>query len=170
MAKTNPEIWAKARALFEADKSFREIARRCYPLDSSNIAKIAKKENWQRGILPQLIVDKARVDAESARIDAEFTTLLPQQQAVVVKEVNERNKHIQFFTNATLKNCQIMMKKVDDDADFADHKVVQDTLTKGKETVLGKTPDTAIQINNSAESKPAVTEIKRIIVDPTRDY
>ena len=115
MAKANPATWAKARAMFEADKSFRDIAKNCPPLDSSNIAKVAKKEGWQRGLLPQLIIDKARVEAESARIDAEFTTLLPQQQALVVKEVNERNKHIQILNNMTLKNLAVMNKKVNED-------------------------------------------------------
>ena len=152
MAKANPATWAKARAMFEADKSFRDIAKNCPPLDSSNIAKVAKKEGWQRGLLPQLIIDKARVEAESARIDAEFTTLLPQQQALVVKEVNERNKHIQFFTNATLKNCSSMMKKVDNDTEFAEHKFVQDTLFKGKETVLGKEPTNVINNTNALQN------------------
>ena len=163
MAKATPEIWGKARALFEADKSFRDIAKHCPPLDSSNIAKIAKKEGWQRGVLPPIIRDKARVDAEfttvlprlisdKVRVDAEFTTLLPQQQEVVVREIDERNKHIKFFTSATIKNCKTMMQKVDDDADFADHKLVQDTLSKGKETVLGKEPAQVINNTNAQQN------------------
>ena len=33
--------------------------------------------------------------------------------------------------------------------DIVEHKMVQETLSKAKETVIGKVPDTAVQINNS---------------------
>jgi hypothetical protein len=154
-SKITSDLWDKARSLFEADKSFREIAKRCPPLDSSNIAKKAKKEGWQRGVLPQLIIDKARIDAE-------FTTLLPRQQAVVVKEVDERNRYLQYFNNSTMRNISIMMKKVNIDTDISEHRVIQSTLKEGKETVLGKTPDTVINNSNAQQNnhfEPFIIEI-----------
>ncbi|MGZ8907299.1 MAG: hypothetical protein ACXW1U_16455 [Methylobacter sp.] len=64
--------------------------------------------------------------------------------------VDERTKHIQFFTNAAIKNVQEALKApCDGQQDF---KARADTIIKGKETVLGKPPDTAIQINNGAMS------------------
>lgn len=57
--KTTQEQWDKAKALFEADKSLRDIEK-ATGLDNSNIAKKAKAENWQRGVLPRLIHDSVQ--------------------------------------------------------------------------------------------------------------
>lgn len=64
--------------------------------------------------------------------------------------VDERTKHIQFFTNAAIQNVQEALKApCEGQQDF---KARAETIIKGKETVLGKQPDTAIQINNGAMS------------------
>lgn len=64
--------------------------------------------------------------------------------------VDERTKHIQFFTNAAIKNVEEALKApCEGQQDF---KARAETIIKGKETVLGKQPDTAIQINNGSMS------------------
>ena len=68
MARPTKGDWDKAKALYEADKSLRQISDETR-IDNSNIAKRAKKEEWQRGVLPKLIEDTARVREE-------FTALL----------------------------------------------------------------------------------------------
>lgn len=78
--KTIPEQWANARALYEADKSLRDIEK-ATGIDNSNIAKKAKAENWQRGVLPRLIHD-------SVRVQEEITALNIPQQQVVTAEVD----------------------------------------------------------------------------------
>jgi hypothetical protein len=70
----------------------------------------------------------------------------------VTDVVDERTKHIQFFNNITVKNIQVMGKKLDETISIAEHKFAQEAIQKGRETVLGKTPDTAIQINNTQVS------------------
>ena len=61
--------------------------------------------------------------------------------------VDERTKHIQFFTHAAVTNVkEAMSLPCDSQADFQRR---ADTISKGKETVLGKAPDTAVQINNN---------------------
>jgi len=66
----------------------------------------------------------------------------------VTEVVDERTKHLQFFTNASLKNVSVMMKKIGAESSISEHRQAQTALKDAKETVLGKTPDTAIQINN----------------------
>lgn len=144
MAKTTESDWMKAKAMYEADKSFRQIAD-ATGIDNSNISKKAKKEGWQRGILPQLIVDTARVREE-------FTNLLPHQQQVVESEVAERLRHIEFFKKSTMKNLATMMRKIDETISIQEHTQAQTALQKGKETILGKDIDTAIQINNTQQA------------------
>jgi hypothetical protein len=67
----------------------------------------------------------------------------------VVNEVDERTRHVLFFQNATLKNVSLMMTKVTANMPVLDHQRVQATLKDGKEVVLGKQPDVAVQINNN---------------------
>lgn len=65
----------------------------------------------------------------------------------VTEAVDEKTKHIQFFTEAAIVNVrEAMQTPCDNQRDFKDR---ADTISKGKETVLGKQPDTAIQINNN---------------------
>lgn len=141
MAKKTIE---EALALFRSGKSPRE----CDKLTGINYKKIereAKKLGYTRG-------DVSQLTASMARDKAEFVALPVAVQDIVTKEVEERTKHIQFFTNSTLKNCSIMMKKVDMDTEFAEHKFVQDTLFKGKETVLGKEPTNVINNTNAQQN------------------
>lgn len=161
MAKPTQEKWDKAKALFEAGKSFRDIDK-MLGIPFSTIKYRADKEGWEQGKIEQLIIDKTKVLENFAQLNSV-------QKEVVQKEVEDRLRHITFFNNATIKNLSVMMKKIDEDTGIVEHKIAQDALSKGKETVLGKTPDTAIQINNSADAKPLVTEIKRVIVDSNGD-
>ena len=140
MAKATQADWEKAKALFEAGKSLSRINLET-GIDRATVSKRAKKDGWEKGIYQQLIVDSARVKAEISTLDS---TVL----SVVEKEIEERTKHLQFFTNATLKNMSSMMKKIGDNTVIVEHKIAQAALKDAKETVLGKTPDTAIQINN----------------------
>jgi hypothetical protein len=144
MARQTKGDWDKAKALYEADKSLRQISDETR-IDNSNIAKRAKKEEWQRGVLPKLIEDTARVREE-------FTALLPHQQRVVEDAVIERLKHVEFFKRSTMKNLSTMMRKVDETITIQEHTQAQNALQKGKETILGKDIDTAIQINNTQQT------------------
>ena len=150
--KTMPQQWATARALYEADKSLRDIEK-ATGLDHSNLAKKAKSENWQRGILPQLISDTVRVMEK-------LTTLnLPQQQ-VVNDEVDERTKYLQYFKNANLLHSNIALKKLKRDGvkiSYAELNSSINVVSKAQDGVLGKQPDTAFQVNNNIDT--GVTEL-----------
>lgn len=74
--------------------------------------------------------------------------------------VEERTRHVMFFNNAAIRNVQDAMETPC--ANQYDFKARADTISKGREVVLGKTPDTAIQINNTQP----VSRIERAIVDP----
>ncbi len=88
------------------------------------------------------------------------------EQAVnsVNEVVHERTKHIEFFTNAALRNVKTAVEKVGPETSQAEHRMLADTILKGKETVLGKQPDTAIQINNNnaGDSRPPQEAYRQI--------
>lgn len=67
--------------------------------------------------------------------------------------VDEKTRHIAFFANATIKNVSLMMEKIDNTISIDEHKTAQDAILKGRETVLGKSPEMAIQINNQLPKK-----------------
>lgn len=137
MAKTTPADWEKAKALFEAGKSLSEINAET-GIDRATVSKRAKKDGWEKGIYQQLILDGSRVKAE-------ISTLSSTVLNVVEKEIEERTKHIQFFTNAAIKNVQESMSL--QCVDQSEFKARAETILKGKETVFGK--ESAMVINNT---------------------
>ena len=144
MAKTIPADWEKAKALFEAGKSLSEINAET-GIDRATVSKRAKKDGWEKGIYQQLILDGSRVKAE-------ISTLSSTVLNVVEKEIEERTKHIQFFTNAAIKNVQESMSlRCVDQSEF---KARADTILKGKETVLGKESAMVINNTNAQQNNP----------------
>jgi hypothetical protein len=77
--------------------------------------------------------------------------------------VEERTRHIQFFTNAAIKNVSMAVKKLSDETSQIEHKLCADTISKGRDTVLGKEP--AVQIDNK-EGGQMVVNIMRFTDDP----
>ena len=67
-------------------------------------------------------------------------------------EIDDRLKHLEFFKRSTMKNLSTMMRKVDETLTIQEHSAAQTALQKGKETILGKDIDTAIQINNTQQT------------------
>lgn len=75
----------------------------------------------------------------------------------VHEAVDEKIRLTRFFSNATVKNLSTMMDKINETTAIAEHRLAQQAIKDGKETVLGKTPDTAIQINNTTQGGDDVT-------------
>jgi hypothetical protein len=138
-----PEIWAKARALFEVGKSLSAINLET-GIDRAAISRKAKKDGWIKGEQQQLIVDAARVRVE-------LSTLEPVLLSVVDAEIKERTKHTQILNNMTLKNLAVMNKKVNEDFEMNEHKLFQETVNKASEQLLGKDPQTVINNTNAQQ-------------------
>ena len=116
----------------------RELAykHKISPSTAHNIVKGVGKT------LEQLINKQVEINQEVAELPAQEISKFKQ-------EVDERTKHMQFFTNATLKNVSLMAKKLTAQTSIIEHRQAQATLKDAKDVVLGKDPDTAIQINNN---------------------
>jgi len=64
--------------------------------------------------------------------------------------VDDRTKHILFFNDITSRNLKKMMEQVEDNTvSIMEHRIAQAAIKDGKEVVLGKAPETAIQVNNN---------------------
>jgi hypothetical protein len=151
VAKISEKQWEKAKAYIEAGKSYRETEK-LVGINYKTIADRCKRDKWEPHSLTALI-------EETARNQAEILTLPPVQQDIVRYEIDKQTKMLEFFNSASVRNCQIMMKKVTPDAkmEFLDHKTVQSTLKEGKETVFGKMPDVQVNNNNTNMNGALVT-------------
>lgn len=126
----------KILAEFHAGKSQNELAK-IYEVSTATINKLCK------GLAPKHL-DKVNT---LTRINIELAEQSECEVNAIHKEVDERTKHIQFFTHAAVTNVRQAMDEPCDGQ--AGYRMRAETILKGKETVLGKTPDTAIQINNA---------------------
>lgn len=149
--KFTNEQWTKVREYYEAGLSLSEINAKI-PVDKAAISRRAKQESWLKNNSEkqQLILDAVRVKEAKSNLN---------QQALDVHNeiVEERTKHILFFNNAAIRNVQEAMQTPCENQN--DFKSRAETINKGREVVLGKTPDTAIQINNKTDNKKVVFEV-----------
>ena len=79
----------------------------------------------------------------------------------VEQVVDERVKRQEWLNVQALKNVKQSMEAACHGQ--LDYQRRADTILKAKETLVGKSPDTAIQINNGNQP---ITEIRRTIIDP----
>ena len=146
------KYWDVVKAFYEEGLSLAEIIARPEVKngDRSTISKKAKAEGWIKGKNSTLTTVEIQTKQNLAEIAEKKSTLNSTEREIHDVIVDERTKHIQFFNNATLKNVSLMMRKVTENTDIQEHRAVQATLRDGKEVVLGKGPDVAVQINNNA--------------------
>lgn len=123
MAKPTAEQWAKARALYEAGKSLREIEKET-KINYRTVDRMAKKETWNQGGLSQLIHDTARVKAE-------FVTLEMSQQAIVSKEVARILDGKEFYATNARKAVKMGLVALSKDPTPAGMKTVMDGMKTG---------------------------------------
>lgn len=128
----------------KSGKSFRQA----YLLTGVNYKKI-EREAAKRGIKKG---DLSQIIAEKTMVETKFVSLCDSDKTIVNDIVDERIKHIQFFNHAAIKNVQESMAlRCESQQEF---KFRSETIAKGREVVLGKAPDTALQINQNIDTGP----------------
>ena len=135
MARLTDDQRQKILAQFHAGASQNELAKR-FEVSPATINKLCK------GIEPKN-VDKVNT---LTRIKTELAAQSEYEVNAIHSEVEERTKHILFFNAAAIRNVQEAMNEPC--ASQQDFKARAETIVKGRETVLGKSPETAVQINN----------------------
>lgn len=93
----------------------------------------------------QFIVTKV---VESKQLLAEQNKLM---LTAVTDEVDRRTRNLLWLDNATMKNLNVMMKKVNETLPVKEHRDVQAAIKDGKETMYGKAPDTIINNTNAQQ-------------------
>ena len=158
MAKVKPEVWAKAKALREAGKSFREIEK-LLNIPFMTISDRAKKEEWEAGKTVQLIKDTIRVEKE-------IRTLETVQQNVVRDEVARKLEGMEFYASHVRKVVKMGIVSLSKDATPLGMKNVVEGM-KGAMQIEGIVPfyPNAVVLNNSNTNTQQIGGITRTYVD-----
>jgi hypothetical protein len=152
MAKANydhliPKLQAEWRT---GEYSQRDLAKK----HSVSVGFVAK---WTKGL------EQDAKEAVTAGVLYKHTLASDNEHLVsaVSAAVDDRVRHLTFFTNSALKNQQLANKFLKESASLLDLDAHSRVTARNKETVLGKSPDTAVQVNN----QPTL----RIVTNADRD-
>ena len=146
--KTTADEWAKCREYYEAGLSLSKIVEKT-GISKTQISKRSNSEGWAKG------TEKEQLIADAVRVNVSKGTLTEQALTVHDEIVDERTKHIQLF-NSLAANNAIKASRLPCET-HQDHERLSNTILRSKEVVLGKAPDTAIQINNPPTTSPEST-------------
>ncbi|MGO8753831.1 MAG: hypothetical protein ACLQHK_01215 [Gallionellaceae bacterium] len=125
---------------------------------------LADRHRVSKGVVNKLCKGIAQDTASLVTAGIQYRTGLAAHDdrnvTAVLAVVEERTKNIQFFNDATIHNIKRMMDKVGDGTTVYEHALAQKAIKDGKETVLGKTPDTEVNLNQNN----IITRIERVLI------
>ncbi|MBL1320111.1 MAG: hypothetical protein COA63_003490 [Methylophaga sp.] len=129
MAKISQEQWELAQALFEAGKSLSVIVAET-EIAKSTLSEKAKKQEWEKGLNEQLILDDVRVQLEK-------TNLNDLQAKIHAKEVEKLLSNQMMVKTLSRVNMTGIGEKLlsPEDMTINDHKIIQDTIDKASLTL-----------------------------------
>ncbi len=158
MARLTDEQWACVRADYEANGlTYTELESK-YGINKSNISRRATKEGWNQDETQQLISASVCNEKEKILLTQQTQQLTQQtQQAVTMQVYDKLRFEVQNNEDMAAVRDRVMeMLPLIDSPQQA--KQIMETLRIQRESILGKQPDTAIQINNGVESNNLTVE------------
>lgn len=169
MARLTESQWDLARTDYEVKGlSIREIAK-IYNVNASTISRQAKKDDWQQGKTQHLVEKKTNAIIQLHETQQQMQQLDATQQQAIDVEVSLRLAREKIFVDSALKNQDLanrylaLCEEANGAVDLEDLNKHSQITARNKETVLGKQPTTAIQVNNSnvVESADEFTQIAK---------
>ena len=139
MARLSEEDKEKILADFHTGHfSQRELAKR-YGVSVATINKMTK------GLKPK---NEHKVNT-LVSVNRELAEQSEHEVNSVYKVVDERVKHLLYFSDTALRNQKLANEKISEESELYDLKLHSEITAKNKQTVLGKDVDTQININNT---------------------
>ena len=170
MAKLTPKQWELAKQDYEIHGlSYSELVEK-YGMSKGSISKRAKDECWQQGKNEHLIQKKVSVIKALQETEQETERLKPNEIEAVNNEVMLRLSREKIFTDSALRNQELSNLTIEQsynqgELSIGELKAHSDITAKNKETVLGKQPDTAIQVNNNVSTIKDKDEFMQIAAE-----
>lgn len=157
MAKPSEQALNKARALFEAGKSLREIEN-ITKISRATLDRTSKKENWVKGELRQLV-------SSMAHDRAHFETLETTQKEIVSQLVDDDSKRLLNFRKRRDRVAELAYDRLEKEIPSCEIQHVKPLIEAADKVsvMVGDNPrfnpnasivnnNTNAQQNNSAES------------------
>jgi hypothetical protein len=145
--------WETVRAFYERGLSLSEIvARDGVKIKSkSQISKKASAEGWEKLGKKKRLLDREVLSVqEVSAINEQKETLKETDLRIHNVLVDERTRHIEYFKKGNMLIASKIIKKVQaSDLSVGELSQAAAGLGKAQDGVLGKSPDTAIQINTT---------------------
>jgi hypothetical protein len=157
--KTTEKEWERAREYFEAGVKPSEIYRKM-GISESRLSKKIKSDRWSKESQKKALI-QAAVSVEVAKSSLSKVALQIHDEIV-----DEKAHYLKFFNNAAMVNVEEAMAHGCDSQQDYRHRA--ETIQKGRDGVMGKSPDTAIQINTNGNPLPQPLPLDP--VDASRAY
>ena len=170
MAKLTPKQWELAKQDYEIHGlSYSELVEK-YGMSKGSISKRAKDEYWQQGKNEHLIQKKVSVIKELKETEQQIEQLETVVQKSIEHEVSIRLARENFFIDSAMMNQkysneEIQKSKEMGELSIGELKAHSDITAKNKETVLGKQPDAAIQVNNNVSTISDKDEFRQVALE-----
>lgn len=148
MARLSKEQWSEVQAHYATGRYTNRDLAEMYGVSHVAIQKRAKAEDWQKAdseAVTRLVKAKVAYDEEVTKLP-KVTKSDAGNFAMAIDVLAE------FEARSNQRMAQVENKAMDmlSEVDNPTHvKAIMDTLVKHREARLGKSPDTAIQINNN---------------------
>lgn len=148
MARLTDEQWENVRADFEVrNLPNTELALK-HGVTETAIRKRAKRDGWIKGVSSSLVTDKVNIINDVMELSSKSSNLSSNHLAVIDDEVSFRLQNDKDL-QAIQDQVNLMVRNIENPS----HALALMTATvKHREARLGKSPDTAIQINNNTSS------------------
>ncbi|MBS9779911.1 MAG: hypothetical protein KGV51_04720 [Moraxellaceae bacterium] len=159
MARLTNDQWQIVRADYEIQGlSYRELVEK-HGISKATISRRANKENWLQGKVEHIVQKKVEVLTELDSISEQVEKLPPLEQQTIDKEVAERLAREKIFIDSAMRNqrkADSMLGSAEELSELNTHSQI---TARNKETVLGKQPQTAVQINNANNGTSVIDEL-----------
>ena len=165
MARLTDEQWACMRADYEVHQlTFTQLESK-YGVNKSNISRRAKKENWNQDETQRLISASVCNEKEKILLTQQTQQLMQQTQQAFAMEVYDKLRfEVQNNEDMAAVRDRVMeMLPLIDSPQQA--KQIMETLRIQRESILGKQPDTAVQINNNVSTISDKDEFRQVALE-----
>ena len=144
MARLTDLQWADVRAAYEVKSLSDHELSRMFGVSNTAIRKKAQKEGWIKGGSSHLVDMNYNVIKDVSAIGSQSSQLSSQHLIAISDEVSFRLQN-----DDDLQAIQNVVNKMAKSVEIAPHALALMTATiKHRNARLGKSPETAIQINN----------------------
>ena len=148
----NAKQWETVRAFFERGLSLADIVARDEVAikSKSQISKRAAKDGWIKNEKETFLLAEIAAKATLSDIKRQKETLTSTELIVHNILVIEATERAEWLNTAAIRNVQEAMDcKCENQNDY---KTRADTICKAKESIFGKAPTTAIQVNTGPKT------------------